>query len=225
MFEVDYKERELNKQIKEVIFDSSIKKEKKYILNLAGGKFNPLFLNNENVSVKYYPYTILNLDKMYLYSNDIEDIIEDFNDSRSHSLYFNHEIFDFLSKFHYQFDVITIYRYLEHVSKNDILFFIYLLSTTVKVGGLIDVIVPDYKKLAKRILNEDPFDVNFERDDIITTFELLNEPYDPHASIWTKERIYKFFHLEERFKINNLYEDYYFDGRDIYIRFLAERIK
>lgn len=198
------------------------------ILNLAGGKFDPLFFNslkdyNNNLPIN----NVVHLDRMYLNDDNIKDLVNNFDDYYNDKkvYYINNQIFDFLTRFQYKFDVITIYRYLEHVSKNDILYFIYLLSTTVKVGGLIDVIVPDYKKLAKRILEENVFDPEFERNDIITTFELLNEPYDPHASIWTKERIIKFWELEERFIVTNLRENYEFDGRDIYIRFIVKRIK
>jgi hypothetical protein len=132
---------------------------------------------------------------------------------------------DFLTKFHYRAHLITLYRYLEHVPKTDVLYFIYLLSTTVEINGLIDIIVPNYKDLANRILTEDVDSKDFEADDIVTTFELLNEPYDPHASIWTAERIYKFFELEGRFEVIDVMSNYEFDGRDIYLRALVKRIK
>ena len=135
-------------------------------------------------------------------------------------------MYEFLERYHIPFDGIAIYRFLEHVPKVQVLYFIYLLSTSVKIGGYVDVIVPDYKKLAKRILDEDVFSNNFEEEDIITTFELLNEPTcSPHASIWTFDRAYKFFELEGRFKIKIIKENYDFDGRDIYLRFIAERVK
>jgi len=135
-------------------------------------------------------------------------------------------VYEFLERYHIPFDGIAIYRFLEHVPKVQVLYFIYLLSTSVKIGGYVDVIVPDYKKLAKRILDEDVFSNNFEEEDIITTFELLNEPTcSPHASIWTFDRAYKFFELEGRFKIKIIKENYNFDGRDIYLRFIAERVK
>ena len=136
-----------------------------------------------------------------------------------------YDIYEFLEKYHLKFDGITMYRFLEHVPKVKVLYFIYLLSTAVKIGGIVDVIVPDYKALSVRILNEDVKDANFEAEDIITTFELLNEDYSPHCSIWTAARIVHFFELEGRFKISTMHENYKFDGRDIYIRFLAERVE
>lgn len=228
----------IDKHIIDKLFYNDVGGLKKVnILNVAGGKMNPLVLyeidkilrNIITKNYKYNKYNLLNLDRMYMNPNQLDEILEimgrtqDYDTSKI--FYYNHEIFDFITRFHYQFDLITMYRFLEHVKKTDVLYFIYLLSTTVRVGGLIDVIVPDYRKLARRILSEDPFDEHFESDDIITTFELLNEPYDPHASIWTKERVHKFFTLEGRFQINEIQDNYYFDGRDIYIRFIAERIK
>ena len=79
------------------------------------------------------------------------------------------------------------------------------------------------------ILNENlSKDVNhaeWERHDTLLTYELLNEPSMPHASIWTPERIKYFFGLEERFELKLIYPNYLFDGRDIYIRAILERIK
>lgn len=226
-----------NEIINKFFYNDKGNKEKVDILNIASGKTEPLILNElcnlkKDTFLKnhnYNNFNLLNLDRMYLKSDNLNSIIEIIEDPRKNTdnwvFYYNHEIFDFLTRFQYQFDLITMYRFLEHVKKTDVLYFIYLLSTTVRVGGLVDVIVPDYKKLAKRILSEDPFDENFEADDIITTFEVLNEPGDPHSSIWTVDRIRRFFTLEGRFKINHIQDNYYFDGRDIYIRFLAERIK
>jgi hypothetical protein len=56
------------------------------------------------------------------------------------------------------------------------------------------------------------------------TTELLNEPSCPHASIWTEWRAHHLFTLEGRFKIKDIQKNFKFDDRDIYLRFIAERI-
>jgi len=94
-----------------------------------------------------------------------------------------------------------------------------------KIGAKMDVIVPNYRTLAGRLFDEDVSSPNFEAEDIITTFELLNEPYCPHSSIWTMNRVKHFLELEGRFKVTNMDPKFNFDGRDIYLRFQAERIK
>jgi hypothetical protein len=99
------------------------------------------------------------------------------------------------------------------------------MSTALKIGGEIDIIVPNYRTLAKMLLNENVNGANFLKHNITLTYELLNEPSCPHASIWTKERANFFFTYEERFKITNFDPNYEFDGRDIYLRFIAKRIK
>lgn len=215
------------KELDDVILKSFSDSKNVNILNVAGGKCKPQFLSGENTEF----WKVVNLDRMYLNSIDIS-YLKGFMDKRINkynkndtSVYVNHEIFDFLSRFQFNFDIITCYRFLEHVKKTDVLYFIYLLSTTVKVGGFVDMIVPDYEWLAHKILTEDPYDKDFEADDILTTFELLNEPYDPHSSIWTEKRIHRFFTLEGRFEIVDLAKSYDFDGRDVYIRFVARRIK
>lgn len=202
----------------------------KAILNIAGGKIKPFEFESSKIKL-YDDFSLLvNLDKMYYDPSNISEIITMHNDDAENDNITEYnsdiDVYEFLERYHIPFDGIAIYRFLEHVPKVQVLYFIYLLSTSVKIGGYVDVIVPDYKKLAKRILDEDVFSNNFEEEDIITTFELLNEPTcSPHASIWTFDRAYKFFELEGRFKIKIIKENYDFDGRDIYLRFIAERVK
>jgi len=202
----------------------------KAILNIAGGKIKPFEFESSKI-ILYNDFSLLvNLDKMYYNPTNISEIITMHDDDAENDNITEYnsdlDVYEFLERYHIPFDGIAIYRFLEHVPKVQVLYFIYLLSTSVKIGGYVDVIVPDYKKLAKRILDEDVFSNNFEEEDIITTFELLNEPTcSPHASIWTFDRAYKFFELEGRFKIKIIKENYDFDGRDIYLRFIAERVK
>lgn len=199
------------------------------ILNIGAGKILPLSLPDEKENL-LFGNTIVNLDNMYFNATSISclsGILEELKlkTEPNELIYINHDIYEFLEKFVYEFDRVTIYRFLEHVPKVKLLYFLYELSTVVKVGGLVDVIVPDFELLAKRILSEDVKASNFEAEDIITTFELLNEPYCPHASIWTVQRMSHFLELEGRFKIVNYQKNYNFDGRNIYLRFQAERIK
>jgi len=201
------------------------------ILNIAGGKIEPIEYPGYDL-YKNMDF-LLNLDQMYLNSIHINEVIKAhknfFNITKCSTFteskyYSNWDIYDFLERYHILFDGISMYRFLEHVPKVKILYFLYILSTTIRIGGYVDVIVPNYEILAERILSENVKSKNFEAEDIITTFELLNEPYCPHASIWTEKRIKHFFELEKRFKIIDI-RDYNFDGRDLYLRFLAKRIK
>ena len=203
----------------------------KIILNIAGGKLSPIPYPESKADLYHADNSILHLDQMYLDHTEINHIITRHQraifkcrESRF-DLLCNLDVYEFLERYHIPFDGITMYRFLEHVPKTKVLYFIYLLSTVLKVGGYIDVIVPDYEKLARRILSERPFSPGFEAEDIITTFELLNEPYCPHSSIWTMNRVKHFLELEGRFKVTNMDPKFNFDGRDIYLRFQAERIK
>jgi hypothetical protein len=199
----------------------------KSYLNIAAGKIKPIDFkeNSRNFLVQ--------LDKMYWATNP-PDAIE-----RYHKNWFDEGIpgtchtdvdaFEFLGNYKYQFDNISCYRFLEHITKPDIQGFIYLLSTALKIGGTLDVIVPNYETLADMILNEniteDMEHAEWEAHDTLLTYELLNEPSMPHASIWTPSRIHYFFNLEERFKVESLEPNYVFDGRDCYIRAILKRIK
>ena len=121
------------------------------------------------------------------------------------------------------FDKIYIYRFLEHVSFTQVLYFIYLLARVTKIGGNIEVIVPNYKLLANMIKSETWNDIKNEAYNILLTTELLNEPSCPHASIWTPDRALYYWELENRFQVTKLEERYVFDGRDIYLKFIATR--
>jgi len=200
-------------------------KEKDSILNICGGKILP------DINKELDSYFLLNVDQNYFSDDKILDIrsehfdfIDNIGKEYNYVSYINHDIYDFLERYDIPFNKIIIYRFLEHVPKSKVLYFIYLLSTLTKLGAVLDVIVPDYKKLAKRILKENPYDSNFEAEDIITTYELLNDQTNPHLSLWTKERLYYFFELESRFKVKSVKENYKFDGRDIYLRATVERI-
>ncbi len=193
----------------------------KVILNIAAGKFQPI--NLEPISF------LVNLDTMYYHHTEaslIEAIYNDWKIKRATNkkFYCSQDVFSFMERTIINFDKVCIYRFLEHVSYTQALYFIYLLSTITRKGSLIDVIVPNYEKLANMILKEDVNDKDFEANNILLTTELLNEPSCPHASIWTPARAEYFFELEGRFKVNQWVSDYEFDGRKIYLRFLAERI-
>jgi len=177
--------------------------------------------------------SVLNVDKMYYNSMTPADVEKRYLMWRkgevpasTYEVNCGEDVFTFLERCTIKFSRITIYRFLEHVDMRDVLYFIYLLSTSIEPDGKVDIIVPDYSILAKRILEEDVDRKDFEAENIVTTTELLNEKSCPHASIWTKTRARKFFELEKRFKIDQEFgSGYKFDGRDIYLRFIAKRLR
>lgn len=142
----------------------------------------------------------------------------------SKTFYCNYGWKEFIPSYFRSFDNIYISRYLEHVPMVDVPFFIYMISTIALECGVVEGIVPNYKILAERILNENPFDVGFEKENILTTTEVVNEPYDPHASIWTPDRIKYFFELEGRFKVSKIIPQMEFEDRNIYSWFSAIKI-
>lgn len=195
-----------------------------YILNLGAGKLEPLNLPpNGNF--------VVNLDQSYftgLHAADIESYMNGHKkrgESTNHTVHCTTDAFEFMERTTLQFDRVVMYRFLEHIPFDRVLYFIYLVSTVVRQGGRVDVIVPDYKILAAMLLSEDDvlYHPGFEAHNIILTTELLNEPGCPHASIWTPQRIDKFWELEDRFKVIQTISPYKFDGRRIYLRSIIER--
>ena len=198
-------------------------------LNIAAGKLLPIDFSDNNRNF------LVQLDTMYQRAVDVNNVegaynfwLED-NKGKERIIYCNDDVFNFLAYYKNQFDFISCYRFLEHVTKPEIQGFIYLLSTAIKVGGIVDIIVPNFKTLASLLLeetiNEKIRHQDWERHDTLLTYELLNEPTMPHASIWTVDRIIYFFELEERFVVESIDPAYEFDGRNIYIRAKIKRVK
>lgn len=202
----------------------------KSILNIGAGKIKPLYI--KNLTEKYF---LIQLDPMYQNFVDMSNAEKFYKEwkyqikENNTIVKVNNEAMDFLGTYCYQFDHIACYRYLEHVTKPEIQSFLYLISTALKVGGTLDIIVPNYEILADMIINEtineDTKHAEWERHDTLLTYELLNEPSMPHASIWTPQRINYFFELEERFKVINIVECFKFDGRSCYLRAKILRVK
>lgn len=193
------------------------------ILNVAAGKIKPILRDVVE------PYFLLNLDTSY-FSADGAATIErnadawDEYENDTFECFCDTDAFTFMERTRLLFNVVTVYRFLEHVPFDRLLYFIYLLSTVTKKGGVVDIIVPNYEILARLLLEEDVNSPQFEADNIVLTTEIVNEPGCPHASIWTPARAFKFFEMEKRFSIDQMIPEFEFDGRAIYMRFKAKRI-
>ena len=198
------------------------------ILNIAAGKFDPLPLDSkENIMMPKY---VLNVDTSYFSEDKASNVESDIRswerdgDRLTKYRNLNMDVFEFMERTSLHFDRVVIYRFLEHVSFTNVEYFIYLVSTVLRKGGAVDVIVPNYIQLAEMILNDNPEGLDFAQKNILLTTELLNEPSSPHASIWTQPRMKYFWELEGRFRHKTSWPAFKFDGRDIYLRSIMERI-
>lgn len=198
------------------------------ILNLGAGKMKPLDIDkNLNDLERSEYYYLINLDQGYpddICESHIQEIyVRQLSENREY--YCNMDMFDYLNKTLQTFDQVCMYRVLEHISFTQVEYFIYLLSTVMKAGSHVDIVVPDIRKLSQLVIEKlHPQDPDFRYWYTLLTTEIVNEVYDPHKSIWSAEMIKYFWELEKRFKVNSLVEDYEFDGRDIYIRAIIERV-
>jgi len=193
------------------------------ILNIAAGKLQPLDIKDEDLKDTF----IVNVDPMYMHC--IEPAVVEYDwkqwiGNRFYRANINMDAFVFMERTIINFDRVCIYRFLEHISFIQVMYFIYLISTVTEKNATVDIIVPNYLLLAKMLLGESVKSPFFERDNILLTTELLNEPSCPHASIWTPDRAFHFWEMEGRFKVENVDPCFKFDGRDIYLRFQARRI-
>jgi len=193
------------------------------VLNAAGGKIKSIDVDKYNLT-----YNLLNVDLGY-YSkykiDEVEDFIVNDKSNKNNNIFINSDIFEFLEKTILKFNIITVYRFLEHVSKSNIQYFLYLLATSLKLNGEIDIIVPDSHKLAKMLIDEDINDPSWYSLDLLLTYELLADQPSPHLSLWSEDRLKYFIEAENYFKIISIEKDFNFDGRDIYLRAKARRIR
>ena len=216
------------------------------VLSIGSGKAESLetqnILNTIAHNYKYDTAVRLFLDKSYFAKpGDKEEIISKFEDHIKKLEGYDHEhisfaplpeehfhsncdAFEFMERTRIKFDIILLHRILEHIPMDKVLYFIYLLSTvTVPELSTLSIIVPDYKFLGQMIFSELVGSPNFDKHNILVTTELLNEVTDPHASIWTTDRLQHFFEYEDRFKITESTRFFKFDKRDVYIHALIQR--
>ena len=206
------------------------------ILNAAGGKIDPLDVIEPSVINDSPTYTV-NVDSSYFSKTKmgvIEDDVNKWDNFETKKVWCNEDIFSFMENTILKFDYICIYRFLEHVSFTKVPYFLYLVSTIMQpTNGVVDIIVPNYETLSQRIIDEQTnmeesnygnFD-NFEGYNIELTTELLNEPFCPHASIWTPYRAKYFLEIENLFTFDerSMINNFNFDGRDLYLRFFARK--
>jgi len=213
-----------------------LKKEKISILNIGSGS-----MRSDLKSISYYKYNkfsnrskiryfVLDLDKKYLNGICVayaEHLHEKWLEvcKVDHSIYkVKCDIFEFLDNYIIPFDFIIMQRFFEHIPQDELLYFIYLLSTKTKSGSIIDLISPNYKLLAEMIINEKIDDPNFDKNDIIISTEVFNDLNDPHLNITTPERIKRLFEYEGRFEVELECPRMEFDGRNIYFRSVIKRI-
>ncbi len=193
------------------------------ILNVAGGRIGPIISDKNN-----YINQIINVDLSYYGDYKIEEIEQYLLNDKSNKdvvIYLKSDVFEFLERTILKFDLLTVYRFLEHVPRTNIQYFLYLLASILNSNGEIDIIVPDSHKLAKMLLKENINDPSWYSLDLLLTYELLaDQPY-PHLSLWSEDRLKYFIEAENFFKIISIEKDFEFDGRDIYLRAKAKKIK
>ncbi len=195
------------------------------ILNIAAGKLTTTIKEYDKKSNNF----IVNLDTLYkgFFAKDVNEINTIYKNIipiPKYVIYCKSDIFKFFENNLIFFDKMYMYRFLEHIERDKILYFIYLVSQNIKKGSNIEIIVPNYISLARKLLDFKINNKNFHKDYIILNTECLNEKFDPHTSIWTPDLAKYFWELEERFEVINMIENFEFDGRDIYMKFKAKRI-
>ena len=124
------------------------------------------------------------------------------------------------------FNKVIAHRIFEHIPPDQIGYILYLIRQVTRPGGVLEIIVPDYKKVLDDFDKLDPFStpaVEFNRMMVMTHTEVFNELNDPHQSIWTLKLAEYYLKLEgywSDIKISNVE----LDNRHWYLKVDAIRI-
>lgn len=207
------------------------------ILHLGCGKDWKRELGNSSTG-KYDDVYHIFVDKLF---EGCEDLGENF-------ITYGDDIFKFLEGYDgANIDKIIAHRVFEHIDFKDISYLLYLLHEVAANDCILDIIVPDYDKVAFVISSLDPEKMTakeFNLKMIQCHTEVFNEPYDPHRSIWTQALAKYYLELEgywsikkkavltDVFSVNKYLEDYVpsietiqLDNRKWYIRIISSVVK
>lgn len=131
------------------------------------------------------------------------------------------DVFTFLEGYMEEaFDQIFASRFFEHIHYERIPYLLYLLYTVSRPGTTLQIIVPDYVKVAEdfRTLNHKKMKaLTFNRRMIQIHTEVFNEPNDPHQSVWTP-MLAEYYMTVEGYWNEPKIEYVALDGRDWYIK-------
>jgi hypothetical protein len=106
----------------------------KTILNIAAGKIVPIGFADSLHDPYFMKHFIVQLDPMY-YSNCTPTFIEEshtrwLNDNTKMAFLCPVDAYEFMERIFLNFNHVSIYRFLEHVSFTKVPYFIYLVSTS-----------------------------------------------------------------------------------------------
>lgn len=94
---------------------------------------------------------------------------------------------------------------LEHVSIDDIPYILYRWNRVLKIGGIVEAIVPDFDKISRCYTNE--ISSSLEQTEKLylykkMNYHLLNPGSDAHGSLWTEEFAKQIF-VSEGFEVTS----------------------
>lgn len=144
------------------------------------------------VDSSYGAQTFIDLE----YANDVDNV-------ELHS----ENIFEFLENYAGQpYTKIIANRVMEHIAPDQLHYLMYLLHKVSSEGSLLEIVVPDFTKVAEAIsvLNMDMVAKDFNLGMIMAHTEVFNTPSDPHQSIWTATLAHYYIELEDYWKIENM---------------------
>lgn len=131
------------------------------------------------------------------------------------------DIFEFLELYSGEpFDHVQSCRVFEHIPYDSIPYLLYLIRGVTCNTGSIEVTVPDFSEVFKKVDNINPLEMNgmqFNRTMIDCHTELFNTPQDPHMSIWTPTLAMYYMNLEGFWDNINIVENVQIDNRKWYM--------
>lgn len=165
---------------------------------------------------KYKNSSMIFVDKMFKqYVNNSED---NWFDSK--------DIFEFLENYlNKDINLVTTARFMEHVAQDRVQYLLYLFHCVCSENAKLEIIVPDYIKVADNLKYIEAINTPKEFNDLLIKLstEIFNTSDDPHQSVWTPFLAKYYIELENLWKVDSI-NDVTIDGRSWYIKIEASKI-
>jgi len=200
------------------------------VLNIGAGKVDQSRFSANILTI--------HVDKYFdeLYSNNLAETVQGYIDSLDknakigHQIMCRSDIFEFVDKFPFKFDLIIaerIFEHLEYVS-GEIGRLLEALNILSNRNAKLQIIVPNAVSLAKMLLDYETNNKSYSHIQSINTKLILNTEYnnikqDPHLSIWTPKLAEEYILSEGTWLIEQIVEKYKFANRDIYMQIICKK--
>jgi len=193
-----------------------------FVLNIGAGKIDTKRFDKEHNYV-------IHIDKSYGVNArttlDIQNDISIVEPCPKRQVYCGDDIFYFIDNFRFKFDLIIAERVFEHLEyvSGEIGRLLEGLNVLTNDDAKLEIVVPNHLTIAKMLIAYEKNSLKFNHIKSINTkliinTEMNNIRQDPHLSIWTPVLAKEYIESEGTWKIEEIIDNYFMNGRNIYMK-------